>query len=618
MKAVLLASILLSLHAPQKSAVQVNVNAKSGEVITGDHKFRVTVVSKNPVTQVEFYVGNERRDSDTSTPYEFTVDSLAEKDGDLKLRFKAYTTENETGETSVTVKIDNGVGLGAPAHLAKAEAALGDSKWDEAITEARIALLADPKSNEARLLLARAYMGKGDTAQAQKYAEDAAEADPTNLAAQDLVAGINLQAAFKTVTNTGGDRKEAMTSIKEALSAAIAARHKVLDADVDKAGVLTSTNLIPYSDAALHAGRFNLVIPALKAGFEGDPTNGKIANRLAYAYLRQGLASDAAAVLNAFAKHGALDAYGSASLAIARADINDAAGSDAAIKDALLSDPDELAVTAAQAYIALKYVRNRSGNLVTFNLNYDDLAGKDVAAKQESRKTLSGLVAQLDAAQGARTETLYFKQALNDKLGEYPAAQRAFRAAVLAEPANYDAYIEEGNRALSSTQLANMDADNKDQALSYAEVMLGASLEARPSSAEALAGLAIVATIRGKMEDAIKWGTAAVQANPDYAAGHLAVGTAYNLAATAGRKQADALRAKAKTTVDGAQRQALETQARELEARVGDYTRFARDSSIKAGTLDKRVEGLQLTAPYQAWRYYSAGGRTPVLPQPRG
>ena len=49
MKALLLASAFLALLAPQKGAVTVNVNAKNGEVVTGERRFRVTVASNNPV-----------------------------------------------------------------------------------------------------------------------------------------------------------------------------------------------------------------------------------------------------------------------------------------------------------------------------------------------------------------------------------------------------------------------------------------------------------------------------------------------------------------------------------------------------------------------------------------
>jgi predicted Zn-dependent protease len=616
MKGLLLASALLVLLVPQKGSVLVNVNAKNGDTITGERKFRVTVTSKNPVTQVEFYVGSELRDKDTSTPYEFSIDSLSETDGDLKLRFKAYTTENETGESAVTVHIDNGVSKGAPFHVTQGQTFLSDSKWDEAVTEGRIALKADSKSVGARIVLARAYLGKGDTANAQKYAEDAIEIEPNNQQALDLLSSISLQSAFRTFTSSTGDRKDSLATIKEAIGNAVTARRKVLDGAVDRAGEPTGTNLIPWSDIVLKAGRYSLAVQPLRTAFEADPSQGAIADRLAYAYLRLGRNADAATVLTTSLKRGSPSAFGFAALAVARAEAGDVAGSDDSIKEALLADPDDPSVVAAQAYIALKFVRFRLGDQVQFNLNYDDLGGKDLTAKQESRNTLTKLVAQLQNAQAAKTETWYFRQALDDKLGEYSSADKAFQAAVLAEPTNFDAYIEEGNRSLASTQLSNLDADSKALALANAEIMFNAALLARPDSTQALTGLSLVDTIQGKLDDAIKWGEAAYKSNPGYPAGYIALGTAYNLASSALRNKADATRTKGRTS-DPLERAKLEQDARAMEAQSATYAGSSRDMGTKAAAIDHRLQGQQLTAAYPAWRYYSAGGRTPVLPQPR-
>ena len=615
MKALLLASALLTLLAPQKG-VQVNVNVKNGETLVGERKIRVTVVANNPVTQVEFYVGKDLRDKDTSTPYEFVIDSLGENDGKLPLRFSARTTEAEVGDVTVTVNIDNGVGKGAAFHIGKGQEALQESKWDSAIVAGRIALKADPKSNEARMILARAYLAKGETAKAQKNAEDVLENKPGDPAALDLLSAINLRSAFGTFISEGGNRKEALAAIRESFRNGVESRRKLLDANVDTAGQPTGANLLPYVDAAFKAGRFNLVLPILKEAFEKDNRSAPIANRLAYAYLRQGKPAEALYYLNMVKKSGAPDAYSFSAMAIAKAELGDVTGSDEAMKEAIVSDPDDLSVTSAQAYIALKYVRNRLGN--TFNLNYDDLSGTEAAAKVEYRETLRKLVKQLEQASGARTETLYYKEALYNKLSEYARAQTAFQAAALAEPSNSDAFIEAGNRLLASTQLQDMKPEPKEQALGTAVIMFETALVGRPDAAQALTGLALIATIEGKLDQAIKYGDAAVRANPDYAAGHLALGTAYNLAANAVRKQADAIRTKSKQGgTSPAERQELELQARKLEDQATKYVHDARDEGTAAAKIDKRVEGQELSKPYPAWRYYSAGGRTPVLPQPK-
>ncbi len=75
--AFVLATALL-LGSPK---VEINVNTEEGQSLSGVHVFRLTVTSDHPVSQVEFYVGSDLRETDTSTPYEFMLDTLTEKDG---------------------------------------------------------------------------------------------------------------------------------------------------------------------------------------------------------------------------------------------------------------------------------------------------------------------------------------------------------------------------------------------------------------------------------------------------------------------------------------------------------------------------------------------------------
>ena len=68
--------IALLLIAPAK--VDLNVNLKNGEILSGTRSFRVMVQADDPINQVEFYVGDELRDTDSSTPYEFKLDTIEE------------------------------------------------------------------------------------------------------------------------------------------------------------------------------------------------------------------------------------------------------------------------------------------------------------------------------------------------------------------------------------------------------------------------------------------------------------------------------------------------------------------------------------------------------------
>ena len=538
---------LLGLAAQGK--VELNINAKDGEVITGERTFRVTVVSRNPVTQVEFYVGDDLRETDTSTPYEFRIDSLTEDDGPLRVKFAAYTTEGESSSRTLNLTIDNGVSKGADFHVQRGLDFLTESKWDDAILAGRIALKATPGHNPARVVMARAYLGKGVLDTAQKYAEDAAEAnDP---AAVELLSAINLQRAFNTF-NRGGERTETLALIKSALQSAVEARQKTLNAALDKIGAPTTANLVAYADAAIRAGRYSLAATALSKPFADDNRNGAIANRLAFAQLRMGRLADARDTLLTHHKYGTPDAYSYALLGVVMEEMGNTQASDAAMREAVLSDSEDRGVRTAQAYIAL-----RRGNTGVLNRLATDLA-KD---------------------QGHSTEVNHYLTAVSSRLGRFEDSRRYFERAVLAEPINYDMYIERSNETVTIALDARLDPKEKANQLAAARVLMETAMAARPDSHEALTGLALVSLLQGNAADAVRYAQAAVNATPTYAAGHYALSAAF---AAAGR-------------------------AAEASAHM-----------TRAGNLDKpNLEGRQVPTAVNAWRYFAQYGRGALISPPR-
>src|SRR5436309_960972 len=98
----LLAAAMLAFPVQK---LDISVNVKPQESISGIRQFHIAVTSDDPVTQVEFYVGSELRDSDSSVPYEFKLDTIEEKDGDLQLTFAVYTTKGDSSKKVIKVKI---------------------------------------------------------------------------------------------------------------------------------------------------------------------------------------------------------------------------------------------------------------------------------------------------------------------------------------------------------------------------------------------------------------------------------------------------------------------------------------------------------------------------------
>ncbi len=616
MNALLLATAFLALASPTKAPIKVYVDAKNGDVITGEHTFKVTVDSTNLVTQVEFYYNDDLRDKATSTPYKFTVDTLNETDGMSKIRFKAYTSEGETGEATITVKVDNGLDKGADFHIKAGTMALQDGKWDDAVNSGRIALKIDSKSSAARLIVARAYLHKATFDKAQKFAEDVLATEPNNLAALDLLAVINLQRAFTTFNRGSGDKNETLKTIGDAMKQAVSSRRKSLDAAVDAVGPLTQSNLIPFVDSALRAGRYSLAETTLAPIFEKDNRRNDTGNRLAFAQVRLGRYADALRTLGQIKRYGTLDAYGQATMAVLLAEGGEVQGSDDAIKEAILSDADNPIVSTAQAYIALKFIRSRVATVSTMTLNYDDVSGKETAGRNESRNTLSQILRQLARDQGQRSEVNYYICALNNKLENYDDARKFFEKAVLTEPTNYDAYIEQGNKSITISMRGKIEKDDATFLYENSRTMFTAALEARPSSASALTGLSLVASFEGKSDEAVKWGVAAVSAEPRYAPGHVALATAYTLAAQSQSIQAFQTRKNGDKLSTNSERQANELKARGYDVQASEYQRNARDSMAKATRLDTKIQGSELTKVIPAWRYYNVGGRVPVLPMP--
>jgi tetratricopeptide (TPR) repeat protein len=583
MNSLALASLLLvSAHANSQTKpkpkpapkpvvkVEVTVDAKSGETLAGERTFRVSVSLSDPndtVNQVEFYVNNDLRDSDSSTPYEFRIDSLAEEEGQIRFRFKAFTAESRSGETTITMKVDNGLSLGAAHHIGKGNESLADGKFREAITSGRIALKLEPKSVDARLIMARANLGLNVLDSAQKFAEDALTENPKSTAASELLAAIQLRRAFNTVSRDN-DRTRTLATIRNAFSQAVVARRKSLDLAVDDFGDVNDTNLIAYADAALRATRYSIAISRLDAAFKRDNARTDVANRLAYAYVRTGRFVDAIKTLETLKRYGKPNAYTFAVLAIAYDHSGTPKQAEDALKEAILANDADPGVRTAQAFLALK--RNETN-------------------------VLSTLARGLASDAGQRTESWYFVAAAFNRLRQFPEARRAFERAVIAEPANADAYIERGNESLAITQSSKLEKNEETYLYDTAKAYYETAAVARPESAEALSGLALVALFQNDIPRAIQFGEAAVKASPNSAVGHYTLAAAYAKEANIMSKRAGAA----------------------VSPEVSRYNELARVANATAARLDVRnLEGRTIPREADVWKYLSEGGRPVVIARP--
>ncbi len=581
-----LAFVLLHL-SPAKIDISVK-DTKDGDVISAERNFRVTVDSTNPVTQVEFYVGDSLRDSDASTPYEFKVDPLNEPEGAFKVAFVAYTSEGEKARKELTLKIETGVSKGAEKLVEEGNAFLVDQKWDDAIRSGRVALKAKAGYNPARILMARAYMGKGVMDKAQQFAEDALAADPNFTDGREMLAAINLRKALSMYSLSGTSSSDTLKKIGDALQAAVTYRRKNLDAQADALPANSATTQLHNADVFIRAMRYDAAIKALQADFNRDPKKSELGNRIAYAQVRLSRLADANQTLRDMEKVQSLDAYGYALYSVVLAMTGDDTASDKMMTEAVGSDPDDLGARTAQVAVALKRGRNNTfGNLVN-NL-----------AKDESQ----------------RTEVNYYLAILLHSQRSFADADDRFTKAVLAEPCNSDMYIERGTQALypvASGRITSKD-DIKLQ-FDAADMYYRAALTAAPDSAEALTSYAMMKALQGKASEAVSFAEGATKAGDTYAAAHYTASMVFYSMSAEIANRAAAVRRDGKAATDSA----IRDQLQDLDKKTSEYQQRAVAEKDRAAQLDPKVLGGRSIPKYiDALEYFVRHGRVPLLTAPK-
>lgn len=585
--ATLAAFVAVAAHAQ----ITINCNVKDGQKISGLQNFRITLQSKNSVTEVEFYVNDDLRSTDDSTPYEFTIDTIAEKEGPIKVKMLAFDSEGEKKEVTLNLTVDNEIGKGAEYHVQAGLELLADGKWNEAIQKGRVALKATPKFVPARILLARANFGRGVYDAAQKFVEDILTEDPKNAEALDLKAAISLQTAFRA---SGESRQATVDTIGKALKQAAMSRSAIYESRLENFGKITDENRLKYADLAIRSGRYSLVYIELDPLFRSNPRNSAVANRLIYAQMRGGRFKQAIDNANIYAKRGLPDAAGWALVAIARQFSGDADGSIQAESEAVKNDSSDITVRSTQAFLALTRGRGPA---------------------------FAGFINDLAKDEDQRFEVMHYQALLANLSGDFELTRQYFQQAVLNEPTSYDTYILRGNQLFGYSTGATVAKEDVAYYRSLARVLFEAALAAKPESFEALTGLAILDITDGKQADALRKAQTAVSAGPEYGAAHYVLSMLQGLesqrlriASSTADGQAASLRAGGQ--IDEANKAAAAARALSQEA---DKMQAASEASIKlAGQCDKpNLEGKAIPNAYEAWRYFASFGRPIFVIQPQ-
>ena len=500
MKRFFLTFCAAALAVSALAKIDITSTVKAGDKIAGTVDVKVTVTADATVNSVEFYVNDELRHTDTSTPYTFTLDTMPEKEGALKLSIGAYAANGESKKVDLNLTVDNGVSLGAKYHVDNAIKFLQVSKWDEALQAARVALKADENSADAKIAMARAYMGKQEFDRAQQWAEDAM-ITKESVQVHELLAVINADRAFSIISRSG-DRGDALKNITTAMRAAIVQKKASVDLQLKELGSVTDANRLKVVDLMLQKHDYSAARRLLLEKFNEGTPDLAIGNRLVYATFRSGRITEAFRLMELMKKKGTMDATTYANEAALRAFYRHWDMAESAIKDGGFDDANSPSLISAAAYVAL-------------------MQGNKTAAGSQVRRMLDRNIDDSAA--------LYFTQTLMFFTGQYSAARDYFHKTIVKDPLTMDSYIERGYEALMIVQNppAGFEKDKPvvlEQALAFFEL----ALAVKPDSAIALNGVALAKLYQGKGAEALVSAKAAVAAGPEDPWNHYTLAAAHN------------------------------------------------------------------------------------------
>lgn len=565
----------------QKKPLPVTANVANNGEINGDANFAVQVeAGEATINQVEFYVNGELRDTKSSIPYQFALDTLVEEEGPIDVEFRAYGSQGESGNLKLKLKVQNHLEMGAEKHHDSAVSFFSEGKIKEALIEARTALKADKNFLPAKLTLARCYFLSGYLDKAQKYAEDVTVAQPNNVVALELLSGIAVKQAF-SIRSTS-DREAATEAMKNSLLLSVRSKNKAADAALDAFGPVNENNLISYVDTAIKYHRYGAaltqLIPASRKNLNLATTNRILLCMIRRAQYQQ--AETTAREALRFLKPDAYMLAMQAVLAEVRGNHIDSRGF---LNKAEAMNSLDPGVVSAKAYITM-------------------VSGKGVG--------FSDAVAVMSGAFEKRPETKFYIRNVLERAGDAAQTDKVFVETIQADPLLAEAMVD---RTLYGIYLSKFVKDYQGKSIEAAtsDAIIAAALEARPDSPQVLATYAYLLQSEGKYKDAGRYTAAAVRTSNQYAMGYYLFSGLCSSASTLKEFE---------KKDPGARAQRRDTELFLLSLR--EYTGASLEerggqAAIKAGELDADLSGRDAPKPLTVWRLMHNRGPIPVLIPPK-
>ena len=287
-----LAALIIGSALPAFADVKLSTELKDGDKISDIAKVIVKVESEEGVDKVEFRVDDMLRVSDTSTPYVYEWDTLADMEGEHTVTITGYDSNGVSKRITLKLVIDNELASGAQALGEKAMEALDQKDEAAALRFARRSQKVEKGALLSSRVVAKVYARQSEWDRAINALDKALGLNESAVAMKEL-ASYRIQRAFRPENSNFIADFTAVTELRRKAGDKEIADVRAKNVSAD--GKQTLAQITAIGDALVTNGKYNEAVS--EYSLAGEESGNAILARRALASVLQDKPEEAESLL---------------------------------------------------------------------------------------------------------------------------------------------------------------------------------------------------------------------------------------------------------------------------------------------------------------------------------